>query len=603
MKKIILTSFDDVKHQLILGPNCSFDWETTGLDYMKMEPVGISFYDGENAFYIDLWENPEQKQILGFLEHLFDTRLWIAHNAKFDIKCCRKFLGTEPSRIYCTFIASYILDENRESHGLKYLAEKDLGINASEIKGWDTAKDYGYHSKIWYQYCHNDAIWAYKLWQLQVPEIDDQELDHVLYDIEFPFIYVCVDMEVTGIKVDMDKLNELERKANSKLIELEDQMVELAGLKIFIQQRMFGLDPERKMSRNLRSPEQLKTILGRLGFKVKDVKAETIEKLKGKHPFIDCLIQYKQLRKLYDAYIIPTFDRIDSDGRIRCSFGIVKTGRTKCYDPNLQQLPRLNNSFKDIDYRSIFCAEPGNKLFGGDYSGQELRVLGEVSDDENIRTAFNNNYDLHLYTANFIFNLNLQDVDFRLGTKENEEAVKKYKSERYKAKNGVNFPVVYGSSEFGIAYNMGVSVEIAKDWRKKFFELYPGVKTALSDCRIDLEELGYVSDLMGRRRRFPGYKTLPMYAVGKKPSKTRCVRQAFNFKIQGFSADQVKIAAVKARSLGITVLLIIHDEIVSESGNPQQDVRTLKECMEHAVCLSVPFIADCKVGDRYSDLK
>lgn len=603
MKKNVLTGLSEISNIHLIGDYYSFDWETTGLDYMKMDPVGLSICDGNNAYYIDLWENPELSDILSIIKDMFDSGTWIAHNAKFDIKCCRKFLGTEPKNIYCTYIGSYLLNENRESHGLKYLASSDLHIPDTEINGWETAKNYGYHSSEWYKYCFNDAVWAYTLWNLQKDQIEDEGLHHVMYNIEMPFVYVCADMEINGVHIDVDKLNKLKKDTKNEIIKLEDRMAELAGLKIFIQERMFGLEAERCMSRNLRSPDQLKKILKKLGFQVNDVQKRTIEALQGKHEFIDKLIEYKKLRKLYDAYIVPAEDMIDSDGRIRPSFGIVKTGRTNCRKPNLQQLPKLNKSFKFLDYRGIFCAENGNSLIGGDYSGQELRVLGEVSQDETIINAFNNNYDLHLVTANFVFNLQLSNDSLRLGTKENEAATEQYKDKRYKAKNGVNFPIVYGSSEYGISRNMGIDVETAKEWQRSFFELYPGVKSAMSATQVELEANQEVFTMMGRKRRFPAYKTLPNWSRGKKPSKSRCVRQAFNFKIQGFSADQIKAASAIARKQGLKILLIVHDEIVCETDNPDRDLEILKNCMENAVKLSIPFIADCKQGHCYSELK
>ncbi len=607
MNKVVLKSAKEVEEWFTPRKQVySFDFETTGLDYMTMAWVGISFYDGEQACYIDMDQNANREDIANILSVVFQSGLWIAHNVKFDMKCCRKFIGVDPEKVFCTYIASYLLDENRPTHGLKVLAAQDLKVPISEIQGWETAKNYGYHSEEWYRYCHNDAIWAYQLYELYKPQLTEEGLDHVFYNIEMPFVYVCADMEVNGVKVDQDELKSLERKTANKLIELEDRMAASAGLEIYIQNKMFGLEPERVMSKNLRSPDQLKKVIKKLGFNVKDTKKQTIEKLKGKHPFIDLLLDYKKLRKLYDAYILPTFDMVDSDGRIRPSFGIVKTGRTNCRSPNLQQLPNLSKSHPDLNYRALFIAENDSKLVGGDYSGQELRCLGVVSGDETIIDSFNNNYDLHLVTANYIFNLQLSDDNLRLGSKENEEAVKTYKTERYKAKNGVNFPIVYGSSEYGISHNMGVSVDVAKEWRTKFFELYPRVKEAMNETRKELEANLEVSTMMGRKRRFPLYKVLPNYSKGKTPSKSRCVRQAFNFKIQGFSADQIKIASAIARTLGLKILLIIHDEIVIEVSR-NMDVRTavllLKQAMEGAVNLSIPFVVDVKVGNRYSELK
>lgn len=618
MNRLILRTLEEVKDWFFESDKIlAFDWETTGLDYMKMEPVGISFSDGEYSCYVDLWENKEHNEILALLGPIFERDSFIAHNAKFDVKCCQRFCNVRPTDIFCTYIASFLLDENRPNHGLKTLAMEDLGHRDTEIKKWEEASQYGYHSDEFYKYGMLDSEWAFQLYELYKPQLTEQGLDHVFYDIEIPFVQVMADMEINGILIDQDELSALQNRVRNKLIELEDRMIALTGKRIEVQNRMFDLEDERMLPVNIKSPQQVIRILEGLGLTVpkkrdpktgsykKTVDKEALEKLKGKHAFVDYLIEYRKFIKLYDSYIIPAWGMIDEDGRIRPNFGIVKTGRTNCSNPNLQQLPRFDRQYPQFDYRRIFIAggSTNSMLVGGDYSGQELRGLGEVSQDERILESFKRNFDLHLVTANYIFDLGLTENSLVDGTEGHNGAKRLYKAERYKAKNGVNFPVIYGSTEYGISHNMGVTVQEAREWRNKFLALYPGVKSAIYETQDELKERGYVSTLMGRRRRFPNYDYLPNWSKGRQPSKARCVRQAFNFKIQGLSADQIKIAAVKARKMGLHILLIIHDEIVIESSTPQQDVRTLKNCMEQAIALSIPYIADCKTGGRYSEIK
>jgi DNA polymerase-1 len=587
-------------------PVCAVDFETTSLDYMTMQPVGVSFCDGQRACYIDLWENAEANEILDFLRLVFERGLFIGHHLKFDLKCTRKFCHTEPTDIFCTYIASFLLNENRPTHGLKVLVVQDLNVPLKEVQGWEKANTFGYHSEEWYTYSMNDSIWAYHLYERYRPQIEEENLHKVFYEIEMPFIFVCVDMEINGVNVDQQALDDLEFKTRNKLAELEDRMFNSVGESVILQKRMFGEPDERILPINLRSGIQLiKLLKKKCSIHVKDVKKQTIDKLSGKHPFVDYLLTYKKVRKLYDAYITPAFQLIDSDGRIRPSFGIVKTGRTNCRSPNLQQLPNLNKQFSDLNYRSIFNSEDGASLVSGDYSGQELRVLGEVSGDEMIISAFQKGQDLHMVTANYIFDLGLDGKALVDGDPLHRIAKEQYKMERYRAKNGVNFPIVYGAEEYSISKNMNVPVETAKKWKTKFFELYPKVKTAIQETKRELEQNGYVITMMGRKRRFPDYKFLPEHAYGKTPSKSRCIRQAFNFKIQGFSADQIKLAATAARKAGLKILLLIHDELVVESKNEvrSMDARTVKVSMEGAVSLSIPFLVDVKIGDRYNELK
>ena len=595
----------------------SYDWETTGLSYYHMEPVGLSFCDGERTCYIDIWNSgTEISGIMDLLaDHLVRYEL-IAHNAKFDLKCTRKFLGIEPETIHCTFIAAFLLNENRNSHGLKALAAEDLYVPPGRITKWDQVSAEGYDSPRWYRYCFDDAEWAWDLFQLYRPQLVEQGLWYLYSKIEVPFLHVLADMEINGICVDMAELEALKLRTSNKLIELEDRMMASINKPIFLQHLLFEEGTERSMSVNLRSPQQIIKVLEKCcKLKVPKVKdketgkykkstdVESLTKLQGQHPFVDFLLDYRKVRKLYDSYIVPAFDMIDPDGRIRPSYGIVRTGRTNCSSPNLQQLPNLSKRFPSLNYRSIFVAGPGTKLVGADYSGQELRVLGEISQDSNILNAFKNGFDLHLVTANSVFELKLSDEALTDGTPEHSRAKSTYRDERYKAKNGVNFPIIYGSSEYGISHSLGVPVADAKDWIRKFYELYPGVKLAIEDTREELADASEVRTLMGRKRRFPGYAFLPNWSPGRSPSRARAVRQAFNFKIQGLSADQVKAAAAKGRALGLKFLTIIHDELVIESTDPEQDALVLSHCMKHALSLTVKFEVECKIGDRYSEIK
>lgn len=606
MKRKVLTKLHEVQDWFRDRKEVlAFDFETTGLHYLTMEPVGISFCDGERVCYIDLWENGEKDEICKFICDAFQFGTFIAHNFSFDLKCCKKFFGQRfnlksNNSIFDTYIAAFLLDENRYSHSLKVLAEEDLGIPGKDILKWEQAENCGRHSKEFYNYAMNDSIWAYRLYQLYRPQLEEQGLWYVFSRVEMPFVPVVAEMEINGVLVDKSKLMDLQNRVQTKLLTLEDEMFASVGKKID-EQLLFGGEVERLYPINLKSSKQLLKLLKKHGVYVPYVQGKqsldkhALEKLKGKHPFIDKLLEYRMFRKLYDSYIIPAWSQIDDDGRIRPNFGIVKTGRTNCRSPNLQQLPKVRD--KTFNYRSIFTSDEGSCLVGADYSGQELRGLGEISQDANIIRAFDNNIDLHLLTANSIFDLGLEDEDMVETSAGFEATKKKYDSERYKAKNGANFPIIYGSTFHGVSFRMGVSKEEAKKWIDGFFKLYPDVKKAMDETRKELREKGYVTTLFGRRRRFPLYNESCSY------DKARMVRQAFNFKIQGLAADQVKIAAAKALKMGLRVILIIHDEIVTESKNPVYDSKILEDCMVNAISLSIPFKVEIKSGNNYAEIK
>jgi DNA polymerase-1 len=258
-----------------------------------------------------------------------------------------------------------------------------------------------------------------------------------------------------------------------------------------------------------------------------------------------------------------------------------------------------------------------NVFVKADYSGQELRVLAEVSKDDNMVDAFNKNYDLHLFTANRVFNLGLDDKAFINDTKEHTEACRAFKERRHQAKNGINFPTVYGAFPKRIAADNNVSVEEAQRWLDEFDGLYPGVKRAIQRTRKELREKGYVTTLMGRRRRFPYYNilksefdSLKFWTDRKKESGSKIShmeRQAFNFKIQGFSADMMKTAAGKIQKIlpdyEAKIVLTVHDELVYELPNKYaKDFSSMvKYIMENCVCLSVPIIVSTEIVNNYGD--
>jgi len=298
---------------------------------------------------------------------------------------------------------------------------------------------------------------------------------------------------------------------------------------------------------------------------------------------------------LMNGFIEPCPDFIESDGRIRPSFHLIRSGRLSCSEPNLQQLPNPKREKLLINYREIFVPESGNVFVKGDYEGQELRVLAEVSKDKTLIDAFNRDIDVHLFFANWNFKLGLTDEQMctlYLGYVAIRE---KYESERYKAKNGTNFPVVYGTSPQGISKRMGVTVAEAKSWMQNFFNLFPDVKKAMDDTKQFLIENNYVSTLMGRKRRFP------YFASQSKYEQAKMLRAAFNHRIQGFSADQKKIAAVNALKIladyQAKIVMDIHDELVFECPKELAEEFTtkLKGIMEQAVCISVKMPVDVSI--------
>ncbi|KKK65962.1 hypothetical protein LCGC14_2968860, partial [marine sediment metagenome] len=322
------------------------------------------------------------------------------------------------------------------------------------------------------------------------------------------------------------------------------------------------------------------------------------ERLRNQHPFFSLVYRHGKLDHLNNNFVQSLEKFIGEDGRVRTSHNLVCTGRLSCSKPSLHQLPNPKKEKLEFNYREVFIPRPGYVIVKADYSGQELKVLGEVSGDRTMRHAFSKNYDLHLFTANAVFNLDLSDGCFVDGSEEHEEAVTKHKQKRHQAKNGVNFPIIYGATAGRIAKDNKVSKEEAERWLNQFFKLYPGVKKSIDLIPKELASCGFVRTLFGRKRRFP------LYANAKPNDKRKMQRQAFNMKIQGSSADIGKIAGIKLlKELPsyAKIILFIHDEYVVETpkDTAKEVERIMKDCLENAVALSVKLTADTKIVDNF----
>lgn len=579
-------------------PLLSLDFETTSLNYLDMEFVGFSMAKGLDGVYVS---NPD---LLPYLGNLVKTGKWIFHFAPFDLKCLKKFCNSEPKEIFCTLTAAKLIDENLDSYSLKELAYSQLGIPWKQIKKWEEVKD-NTNSPEFIKYATNDALWTYQLFEQQKSNLAKQGLEHLFYSVEMPFQFVLRDLEIEGVLVDKKKLEEFRNDCRNNLFDIESDMLRVFNKNHSVERDLWG---ENHFSSpiNFGSSKQLIDCCGNLGFQVTEktkkgnpsVGKVYLQKMLGKHLFFDLLWRYKKLQKLQNSFLEPLEGFIDSDGRIRPSYNMVRTGRLSCSEPNLQQLPNPKREKLEFNHRELFISRPGNVLVRADYSGQELRNLAEVSRDEAMINAFNRNHDLHLITANRIFNMGLNELDYTTGTKECLQIRKKHEDKRKKA-NTINYGILYGATAKRIAKDNKVPVEEAERWLDMFFELHPGVIIAIEKTKRELYDKGYVTTLMGRRRRFPYYR------FAQKWEQEKMERQAFNFKIQGFSADQMKIAAgqVLKRFPDCKYVLSVHDELVWEVSEDEAEgfSQTVKDIMEHCVCLSVPVIVDVSIVKNYGD--
>jgi len=402
----------------------------------------------------------------------------------------------------------------------------------------------------------------------------------LMYDIEMPLSETLASMETTGMYVNKEKLEEFGIEITKRIDELKEQIYGLAGEKF-----------------NINSPQQLGTILfeklnlpGKKKTKTGySTNKEVLEGLEEYHEIIPLIIEYRQTMKLKSTYVDGLRATIKEDSRIHTTFmqTVTSTGRLSSVEPNLQNIPiRLELGSK---IRTFFTAPYGSLIADADYSQIELRVLSHISKDETMISAFNNNIDVHKVTASQVFDVPLDEVT---------------KQMRSKAK-AVNFGIVYGISEFGLAKNVGTSWREAKDYINTYLSKYHGIREFMENIVKEAKENGYVSTLFGRRRYIPELKNKNKTIVqfGE--------RVAMNTPIQGTAADIIKIAmnnlykALKENNLKSKLVMQVHDELIVETVKEELEIvkKLMKETMENVVKLNIPLDVDLNTGKSWYEAK
>ena len=443
-----------------------------------------------------------------------------------------------------------------------------------------TANDYS-PARMTMRYCGaelngTEAIYALKAaTEKKLAELDMTEL---FYDIEMPLCRVLADMQQAGFMIDKAALMSFGESLTDDIERLRRQICELAGGEF-----------------NINSPKQLGEVLfERLmlpaGKKTKtgwSTNADVLEKLRGKHPIIEMILDYRMLTKLKSTYADGLLKLIDSDGRIRTNFQmtVTATGRLSSTDPNLQNIPIRKELGSHI--REMFIASKGSVLVDADYSQIELRLLAHISGDEHMRAAFQAGEDIHAVTASQVFNTPLNEVT---------------PLQRSRAK-AVNFGIVYGISSWSLAQDIGVFPNEAKAYMDAYLAKYDGVREYMKRIVEQAKADGYVKTLYNRRRELPELRSsnFNMRSFGE--------RVALNMPIQGTAADIIKIAMVnvfdRLRSEGLRSRLIlqVHDELICEC--PEDEAERVKDIlreeMSGAVRLSIPLTVDAKTGHSWAE--
>ena len=487
--------------------------------------------------------------------------------------------------LFDTMVAHYVLHPESK-HGMDFMSEIYLSYRPVSIetligkKGKNQLNMRDVEIEKIKEYAAEDADITYQLKEKFAPQIDESSAKKVYFEIEAPLIPVLQRMERLGVKVDVEFLNNYSKELTEQLIDLQDSIYKHAG-------HEFNID----------SPKQMGTVLFdelKIDEKAKKTKTgqyatgeEILVRLKDKHPIIQDLLDYRQLAKLKSTYVDALPEMVNKKtGRVHTSLmqTVAATGRLSSNNPNLQNIPIKTDKGKEV--RKAFVAKDNDHvLISADYSQIELRVIAALSEDKNMIEAFKSGADFHTITAAKVYNVSPEDV-----TREMRSAAK-----------AVNFGIIYGQSAFGLSQSLGISNGEAKEIIENYFKQYPGIRQYMSNNVEFAREHGYIETVYGRKR------FLPDITSGNAVVRAFAERNAINSPIQGSAADMIKLAMIKvdealAKSdLKTRMILQVHDELIFDA--PKNEIEKasalIKECMETAMKLNVPIVAEVNYGANW----
>lgn len=575
--------------QLLQEKSFAFDTETEGLDPLTAGLVGMSFAIREQeAWYVPVPVNREEAtdivlRLAPALQHPEIEK--VGQNIKFDILALRKYGVRVKGPLFDTMLAHYLLNPELR-HGMDYLAETYLKYKTVPIedligpKGKKQASMRTVPIEQIKEYAAEDADVTLRLKHYFAPLLKQEGLESLFFEMEMPLIYVLAEMEATGVKLDTNALKQSSEVLSQQLSTLEDSIYDLAG-----------------QSFNINSTKQVGEILFdklKLDEKAKKTKTggystseEVLEKIRGKHPIVDKLLEYRGIKKLLSTYIdaLPALIHPET-GKIHTSFNqaVTATGRLSSTNPNLQNIPVRDELGREI--RKAFIADDDDCIFfSADYSQIELRLMAHLSNDPHMVEAFCSGADIHAATAAKIYGIPVEEVTSDM---------------RRKAKTA-NFGIIYGISVFGLAERLSIPRAESKELIDGYFQTYPRIKEYMEESIRVAKEKGYVETLFKRKRFLPDINSHNAIVRGY------AERNAINAPIQGSAADIIKLAMIRihqrfeAEHLKSRMILQVHDELNFNVRKEEFDrvKEIVLDCMEHVLQLRVPLIADCGEGKNW----
>ncbi len=588
--------FDAFLTQLSAQPAFAFDTETTGLNPVAADLVGMSFsWEAGQGFYLPvrsaLGERLDMQRTLTALKPILEDPAIrkCGQNIKYDLVVMRcagvNVAGVE----FDTMLASFVLDATRRSHGMDHLAHEFLDhetIPISDLigKGKDQITIDQANPSAVAEYASEDADITWRLKQVLEPQVREAGLDALLRKIEVPLVPVLADMEFNGVALDSKVLARMSNRLGNRLMELTGEIHAAAG-------HEFNID----------SPKQLGVVLfDELGLRVvkrtktsRSTDADTLATLafETDHALPKLVLEYRELSKLKNTYVDALPEAVcPRTGRIHASFdqtGAV-TGRLSSSNPNLQNIPIRTETGREI--RKAFVAGDANHvLLAADYSQIELRVLAHFCGDAGLVEAFANDQDIHAAVASQVFSVPVESVT---------------KEQRGRAKT-VNFGIIYGQTPFGLARQTGMSVSEAKEFIQRYFARYPGIQAFIDKCVADAASKGHAETILGRRRRIETIRSRNRQAAAA------AERLAVNTVVQGSAADLIKTAMINIhRRIGdedrpARMLIQVHDELVFEVPRDavEAEADMIRREMIGAMQLAVPLKVDLAWGANWLEGK
>ena len=590
---------EDYLNSLSSAEFVAFDTETTSLNYMQAELVGVSLAtEPGKAVYIpvghDYMDAPEQVSRDWLLEKLKpilegDSPKKVGQNLKYDAHILRRYGIRLGGILNDTMLASYVFNSVGSRHdmdtlSLHYLNHKTISFEDIAGKGAKQLTFNQIELEKAAPYAAEDADITLRLHNVLWNKVEEtgSELKSVLTDIEVPLISVLCDMEQYGVRIDANLLGKQSQEITEKLAELEKKAFDIAG-------EEFNLSSTKQLQRiffeKLQLPVIKKTPKG-----APSTAEEVLHELAHDYPLPDVILQHRSLSKLKSTYTDKLPKMINPDtGRVHTSYqqAVAATGRLSSTDPNLQNIPIRTAEGRRV--RQAFVPEDGYKIVAIDYSQIELRIMAHLSQDKSLLNAFAEGLDIHRATAAEVFGCKTEEVT----------------DEQRRQAKAVNFGLIYGMSAFGLARQLGIARNDAQHYMDKYFERFPGVLKYMEDTRQQAKEQGYVKTLFGRRLPLPDIK------ASNGARRKGAERAAINAPMQGTAADIIKKAMLQVADWidtnnckdDVRMLMQVHDELVFEIKEAKLDdyIKELTAVMENAARLDVPLIAEAGKGKNWDE--